>query len=174
MPRISIDNYDTIASWNGSQDLFIVEQPDGTKVATPAMVKQFIEAGDFEATGDVKDGHGNVLADMAKLSDVSAVSNRLTIDVKSVNLGKNQSATIEGFSSDYWAMMCICYIPGEGGLILGFRYHHGTSWVINLLTGNNFTSNYVDFNFDGDNLVVTSKNYTGYRFNFFRMPPYTI
>lgn len=62
MPKINIDNYDTVASWNGSQDLFVVEQPDGTKVATPAMVKQFIEAGDFEATGEVKDGHGNKLA----------------------------------------------------------------------------------------------------------------
>ena len=71
MPKISTDNYDTVASWNGSQDLFIVEQPDGTKVATPAMVKQFIEAGDFEATGEVKDGHGNILADMAKSEDVN-------------------------------------------------------------------------------------------------------
>lgn len=62
MPRISTDNYDTVASWNGSQDLFVVEQPDGTKVATPVMVKQFIEAGDFEATGEIKDGHGNVLS----------------------------------------------------------------------------------------------------------------
>lgn len=42
MPRISTDNYDTVASWNGSQDLFVVEQPDGTKVATPAMVKQYV------------------------------------------------------------------------------------------------------------------------------------
>jgi hypothetical protein len=73
MPRISTDNYDTVASWNGSQDLFVVEQPDGTKVATPAMVKQFIEAGDFVATGEVKDGHGNKLADMAKSADVDGV-----------------------------------------------------------------------------------------------------
>lgn len=72
MPRISTDNYDTVASWNGSQDLFIVEQPDGTKVATPAMVKQFMQAGDFEATGEVKDGHGNILKDMAKSADVDA------------------------------------------------------------------------------------------------------
>ena len=72
MPRISIDNYDTVASWNGNQDLFIVEQPDGTKVATPNMVKQFIEAGDFEATGEVIDGHGNILKDMAKSADVDA------------------------------------------------------------------------------------------------------
>lgn len=72
MPRISTDNYDTVASWNGSQDLFIVEQPDGTKVATPAMVKQFIEAGDFVATGEVVDGHGNVLADVdAEIGDLS-------------------------------------------------------------------------------------------------------
>jgi len=70
MPRISTDNYDTVASWNGSQDLFVVEQPDGTKVATPAMVKQFMEAGDFEATGEIIDGHGNILKDMAKSADV--------------------------------------------------------------------------------------------------------
>lgn len=79
MPRISTDNYDTVASWNGAQDLFIVEQPDGTKVATPAMVKQFIEAGDFEATGEVKDGHGNILKDMAKSADVSTISAKHTI-----------------------------------------------------------------------------------------------
>lgn len=84
MPRISTDNYDTVASWNGSQDLFVVEQPDGTKVATPAMVKQFIEAGDFEATGEVKDGHGNILKDMAKSADVATAlagkQNTLTFD----------------------------------------------------------------------------------------------
>lgn len=74
MPKINIDNYDTVASWNGSQDLFVVEQPDGTKVATPAMVKQFIEAGDFEATGEVKDGHGNILADMAKADEVKGIA----------------------------------------------------------------------------------------------------
>ena len=74
MPRISTDNYDTVASWNGSQDLFVVEQPDGTKVATPAMVKQFIEAGDFVATGEVKDGHGNILADMAKSDEIGDLS----------------------------------------------------------------------------------------------------
>lgn len=71
MPKVNTFNYDTIASWNGSDDLFVVEQPDGTKVATPAMVKQFIEAGDFEATGEIKDGHGNILADMAKSADVN-------------------------------------------------------------------------------------------------------
>lgn len=42
MPKVNTFNYDTIASWNGSQDLFVVEQPDGTKVATPNMVKQFV------------------------------------------------------------------------------------------------------------------------------------
>ena len=74
MPRISTDNYDTVASWNGSQDLFVVEQPDGTKVATPAMVKQFMEAGDFEATGEIKDGHGNILKDMAKSAEIGDLS----------------------------------------------------------------------------------------------------
>lgn len=71
MPKVNTFNYDTIASWNGSQDLFVVEQLDGTKVATPAMVKQFIEAGDFVATGEITDGHGNILKDMAKSVDVA-------------------------------------------------------------------------------------------------------
>ena len=80
MPRISTDNYDTVASWNGSQDLFVVEQPDGTKVATPAQVKQYIEAGDFEATGEIKDGHGNILKDMAKSADVNtALGNKQNV-----------------------------------------------------------------------------------------------
>ena len=73
MPRISIENYDTVATWNGDSDLFIVEQPDGTKVATPNMVKQFIEAGNFTATGEVEDGHGNILKDMAKTINVDAI-----------------------------------------------------------------------------------------------------
>ena len=72
MAKINTLNYQTVASWNGSQDLFVVEQPDGTKVATPALLKQFMEAGDFEATGEVKDGHGNILKDMAKSADVDA------------------------------------------------------------------------------------------------------
>lgn len=84
MAKINTLNYQTVASWNGSQDLFLVEQPDGTKVATPAMFKQFIEAGNFEATGEVKDGHGNILADMAKSADVNTAlagkQNTLTFD----------------------------------------------------------------------------------------------
>ena len=75
MPNVNTFNYDTIASWNGSDDLFVVEQPDGTKVATPAMVKQFIEAGDFAATGNIEDGDGNQLADIAtKLGDPASAS----------------------------------------------------------------------------------------------------
>ena len=74
MAKINTLNYQTVAAWNGSQDLFVVEQPDGTKVATPAMVKQFMQAGDFEATGEIKDGHGNILADMAKTDEVKGLA----------------------------------------------------------------------------------------------------
>lgn len=93
MPKVNTFNYDTIASWNGSQDLFVVEQPDGTKVATPAMVKQFIEAGDFEATGEVKDGHGNILADMANDIDeiISAIND---LEYSRSGLTTNAAGTI--------------------------------------------------------------------------------
>jgi hypothetical protein len=122
MPRISIDNYDTVASWNGSQDLFVVEQPDGTKVATPAMVKQFIEAGDFEATGEVKDGHGNTLSDIPKMHIVHfevTISNMTTwgsvyeksfnVDISSLHL-TNQPRFI--------SMELLN--PGMGGWLRGF------------------------------------------------------
>jgi hypothetical protein len=171
----NISSYNQLSSWNEDDDLLFVQQPDAPKKAHPSQVKQYVEAGDFEATGEVIDGHGNILDNMAKSSDVPAVSDRLTIDVKSITLGKNQSATIESNSErDYWSMLCICFIPGVGSLILGFTYYNGTSKVKDLMTGDDFTSNYVDFDLTARNLVVTSKNYTGYRFNFFRMPPYTI
>lgn len=50
MAKINTLNYQTVASWNGSQDLFVVEQPDGTKVATPAMVKQYVLDGVTETS----------------------------------------------------------------------------------------------------------------------------
>lgn len=50
MAKINTLNYQTVASWNGSQDLFVVEQSDGTKVATPAMVKQYVLAGVTETS----------------------------------------------------------------------------------------------------------------------------
>ena len=65
MAKINTTNYQPVTAWNGTQDLLIVEQPDGTKVATPEQVKQYVEAGDFEATGEIIDGHGNILKDMA-------------------------------------------------------------------------------------------------------------
>lgn len=42
MAKINTLNYQTVAAWNGSQDLFVVEQPDGTKVATPSQLKEFV------------------------------------------------------------------------------------------------------------------------------------
>lgn len=71
MAKINTTNYQPVTAWNGTQDLFVVEQPDGTKVATPEQVKQYVEAGDFEATGDVKDGHGNILAKKADITTVT-------------------------------------------------------------------------------------------------------
>lgn len=100
MPRISTDNYDTVASWNGSQDLLIVEQPDGTKVATPVSLKQFIEAGDFEATGEIKDGHGNILSDVVdEIGDLSQTgltgdSVAEQLDAARVGIAKKRSLTI--------------------------------------------------------------------------------
>lgn len=44
MAKINTMNYQPVTAWNGTQDLLIVEQPDGTKVATPEQVKQYMNA----------------------------------------------------------------------------------------------------------------------------------
>lgn len=130
MPRISTDNYDTVASWNGSQDLFIVEQPDGTKVATPAIVKQFIEAGDFEATGEVEDGNGNKLSDNVKKAEKNPSK---FSDYTSQGLyAAAQSMTITDLKGGYKVKDGICYVnvqfsftgafntPGAWAMLGGF------------------------------------------------------
>ena len=100
MAKINTLNYQTVASWNGSQDLFIVEQTDGTKVATPAMVKQFIEAGDFEATGEVKDGHGNILSgvvdEIGDLSQTGLTGDSVAeqLDAARVEIAKKRSLSV--------------------------------------------------------------------------------
>lgn len=144
MPRISTDNYDTVASWNGSQDLFVVEQPDGTKVATPAMVKQFIEAGDFEATGEVKDGHGNLLNDMASRAIIVKAS---TSDYKNYSIPKTIWTT-HGFGSgsNHTALFCGGYANRISAGFLGIS-SDGVS-VIKL--GNNT----VTVSISGDNIII--------------------
>lgn len=44
MAKINTTNYQPVTAWNGTQDLFIVEQPDGTKVATPEQIRQCMNA----------------------------------------------------------------------------------------------------------------------------------
>ena len=69
-----IKNLPSIESMDGSQDALIIEQTDGSedksRKVSPSQIKQFIQAGDFEATGEVVDGHGNILNDMSKSADV--------------------------------------------------------------------------------------------------------
>lgn len=142
MAKINTLNYQTVAAWNGSQDLFVVEQPDGTKVATPAMLKQFIEAGDFEATGEVKDGHGNILKDMAKSADVNTAlagkQDTLTFDDvptknsdKPVKSGGVYSADIK--VAEVSATMTVS--TADHLAIGGYRSVSSTSKVLSTFTG---------------------------------------
>lgn len=133
MPRISTDNYDTVASWNGSQDLFIVEQPDGTKVATPAMVKQFMEAGDFEATGEIKDGHGNILKDMAKSADIAnlLITDTFTTEAKNYTAGTDGYCSVSGvIKSDYTLLGVIDLDANKTGFgLTTWHFNPGNSTV---------------------------------------------
>lgn len=70
----NISSYNQLSSWNEDDDLLFVQQPDAPKKAHPSQIKQYVEAGDFEATGEIKDGHGNILADMAKADEVKGIA----------------------------------------------------------------------------------------------------
>jgi hypothetical protein len=111
MAKINTLNYQTVSVWDGSTDLFIVEQADGTKVATPAQVKQFIEAGDFEATGEVKDGHGNILKNMAKSADVDAEIGDLSQTGLTGDSVAEQLNTVGDLLSDMSDIMDVKRIP---------------------------------------------------------------
>lgn len=161
MPRISTDNYDTVASWNGSQDLFIVEQPDGTKVATPAMVKQFIEAGDFEATGEVADGHGNVLADMAKSTDVTTLISQLNDKFKRLNnikiIDEDFVIFFVGYSDVASRVLCPINFPFA---FSGTDYTLTCSKIELVNIGNFTTGITVDTKFRSSALIILSRTST--------------
>lgn len=70
----NISSYNQLSNWNEDDDLLFVQQPDAPKKAHPSQMKEYVEAGDFEATGDVKDGHGNILKDMAKSAIIGDLS----------------------------------------------------------------------------------------------------
>ena len=61
-----IKEYPSITSFDGTNDALAIEQTDGAnnrlRKVSPAQLKQYMEAGDFAATGEIIDGHGNTLA----------------------------------------------------------------------------------------------------------------
>lgn len=73
-----IKNLPSIESMDGSQDALVIEQTDGSedksRKVSPAQIKQYVQTGDFTATGEITDGHGNVLADMAKADEVKGIA----------------------------------------------------------------------------------------------------
>ena len=94
--------------------------------------------------------------------------------IKTINLSNNQQATVYSNMTNYYAMICVAYIPGDGGMVFALRNHNGTSSIINLLTGSPYSSNYIDFEFNSNSVTVKAKNYSGYRLTFITLPPYTL
>lgn len=70
MPKINTDNYEQVSSWNGSQDLFVVAQPGGTRVASAAQVKQFVLSGDA-ITGILAAGQTSITLDSDRITSDS-------------------------------------------------------------------------------------------------------
>lgn len=140
MAKINTLNYQTVASWNDSQDLFVVEQPDGTKVATPEQVKQYVLGnsiddiysviGDLSQTGLTGDSVA------AQLSGVIAKAEKnpsVFSDYTSQGLYAGaQPMTITNLQGGYKVKDGICYVnmqisftgtfstPGAWNFIDGF------------------------------------------------------
>lgn len=99
-----IKNLPSIESMNGSQDALVIEQTDGSedksRKVSPAQIKQFVEAGDFEATGEIKDGHGNMLKDMAKSVDVDEIIGDLSQTGLTGDSVADQLTTVKGQVND--------------------------------------------------------------------------
>ena len=82
----NISSYNQLSSWNEDDDLLFVQQPDAPKKAHPSQMKEYVEAGDFESTGEVIDGHGNVLSGVVdEIGDLSETG--LTGDSVAAQLG---------------------------------------------------------------------------------------
>ena len=158
MAKINTMHYQPVTAWDGTQDLFVVEQPDGTKVATPEQVKQYVEAGDFETTGEIKDGHGNMLKDMAKLADlenikvanVSATMNVATADARAIGGYRSVSSTSKvlstftGYPTGKTVVAVILYAWGENAAILGVVHViNGVVYLNTAATGDYTVHGYV-------------------------------
>lgn len=115
-----IKNLPSIESMNGSQDALVIEQTDGgedkSRKVSPAQIKQFMEAGDFEATGEVKDGHGNTLKDIEEKSGVITLNSGWNFDGGVVN-------TVRKFGNVAWISS---YIYSTNALTAGTLYNVGT------------------------------------------------
>lgn len=90
-----IKEYPSITSFDGTNDALAIEQTDGAnnrlRKVSPAQLKQYMEAGDFEATGEIIDGHGNKLADMA----TNALDN--PIDIKNYTSSNRYRVPKDGY-----------------------------------------------------------------------------
>lgn len=83
-----IKEYPSITSFDGNADALAIEQTDGasnrTRKVTPAQLKQYMETGDFVATGEIEDGHGNRLNEKQDALTIVDISSRATIDTTKV------------------------------------------------------------------------------------------
>lgn len=64
-----IKEYPSITLFDETNDALAIEQTDGAnnrlRKVSPAQLKQYMEAGNFTVTGEIEDGHGNILKNMA-------------------------------------------------------------------------------------------------------------
>lgn len=110
-----IKEYPSITSFDGTYDALAIEQTDGannrTRKVTPAQLKQYMEAGDFEATGEVKDGHGNIL------------SEKCNVAVYNWNLGNVTADTVYTLSN----FKSTVGLSGKSIIAVGFNFIAGSS-----------------------------------------------
>lgn len=143
-----IKEYPSIESFDGNADALAIEQTDGasnrTRKVSPAQLKQYMEAGDFEATGEVKDGHGNILANMAKIIKASSS------DTKVFTFPKNVWANNGLSGQNHTALFCGGYAGRISAGFIGLNNNNVTAIKLG--------ENPVTVTINGDNVVITFAN----------------
>ena len=175
MAKINTLNYQTVAAWNGSQDLFVVEQPDGTKVATPALLKQYVLAGVTETSEQYAECSTarNVAAKTVtlpgfKLKTGARISVRFTDTSSSNPASGNITLNVNGTGAKeivdgHANMTKVTYTYGwifNGNLVNDFIYD-GTYWVyMNRDNNTTYTSKAAASGGTATSLCTTGEKYT--------------
>ena len=142
-----IKEYPSIESFDGNADALAIEQTDGannrTRKVSPAQLKNYMQSGDFTATGEIKDGHGNILNDMAQSKATHIHLGNITASSDTEALGKawdsltvfSQTVIVTfGRTGQFMAMM-YKYPDSQYGMAIAMKYLSANIYTMSVVGG---------------------------------------